>query len=103
MKSVWYDLLINIEKRKPSLENQQLKVCLFQALGKFTTFINARLTDMQEMLLYMIHEEFAFLPAEMDLEVPGNTFVYILMTILEILHNEVSLMLLLKYSFIRMK
>ena len=44
---------------------------------------------MQDMILYLIHEEFVLMPPHGELVKNGNTIVYILMSILGILDHDV--------------
>ncbi len=68
---------------------QRLKVSLFHSLGKFTTYLHDKSSDIQDMIVYLIHEEFKMMPSTKDLTVEGGSSIYILMAILGILDHNV--------------
>jgi hypothetical protein len=71
------------------MEVQRLRVSLFHSLGKFTTYLHGKSSDMQDMILYLIHEEFSMMPDTKDVNVEGNPSIYILKAILGILDHNV--------------
>ena len=75
-------------------DTQQLKICLYHAIGKFTCHNHEKTEYIHNIALYLIHKEFDMLLSGEKVETDGGPKTYTLLALLGILDNEVEIIIM---------